>query len=360
MDSTYLIISCLLTSFAITYFGIPSIIEIAELKHLFDTPDSRKNHKKAIPTLGGLAIFAGFVFSVTFWSTQKNIVELQYIISSVIILFFTGVKDDIINIIHYKKLFAQLLVAVILVYFGDIRLTSLYGLFEIYDIPYAASFTLSIIAIIGITNSFNLIDGIDTLAASTGILATLVFGLWFHLTGFTQYAILSFSLLGALSAFYFFNRTPAKIFMGDTGSLLLGMVCSVLAIKFIEFNRLRLELPLFNVTSAPAVATSILIIPLADTLRVFAIRLLRGKSPFHPDRNHIHHILTDLGLSHLKATYLLLIFNVIIVMFNFYFQKLPGELLLTINIIYAFAFSSFFTRKRNLNIVEKVKILKKV
>jgi UDP-N-acetylmuramyl pentapeptide phosphotransferase/UDP-N-acetylglucosamine-1-phosphate transferase len=134
--------------------------------------------------------------------------------------------------------------------------------------------------------------------------------------------------------------------MGDTGSLLLGMVSAILAIKFIEFNRLNVGNTTFSIHSAPAIAISILLIPLSDTIRVFTLRTLQGKSPFSPDRNHIHHILTDLGFCHLRSTAILILFNIFSIGFTFYFKELDGELLLAINIFFVILFSGFFSHQR--------------
>lgn len=338
-----------LTSFLISFLSIPSIIKVANLKHLFDEPESeRKHHKNNVPTLGGLAIFAGFIFSTTFWAKQNEIVELQYIISSLIILFFMGVKDDIINLVAHKKLVGQAIAAFIVVYFADIRLTSLYGIFDIYDIPYSFSIILSLISVIAITNSFNLIDGIDTLAGSIGILSSTCFGIWFLLVGHYQYSIVSASITGALFAFLYYNKTPAKIFMGDTGSLVLGLISAVLAIKFIEFNKNFSGNRTYSIYSVPSVAISILIIPLFDTARVFILRILQGKSPLLPDRNHIHHILTDLNYSHKKSTLILLSINILLVALSYSLQLITrnGELILFINIIIMLIFSFYFSNKR--------------
>lgn len=336
-----------MTSFVICFFAIPSIIKIAEIKNLFDVPDERKKHDKNIPTLGGIGIFAGFIFSMTFWASQGQIVELQYIIASLLILFFMGIKDDIVSLVAHKKLLGQILAACILVFFADIRLASLYGLFEIYHLSFIPSAAISLLAIIGITNSFNLIDGVDTLAGSIGLLAALLFGSWFFLAEKQQYAILAFSLLGSLVAFLKYNRTPAKVFMGDTGSLVVGLACSIMAIKFVEFNRDYQGPKAYQVFSVPAVAVSILIIPLFDTLRVMAIRALQGKSPLSPDRNHIHHVLIDLGYSHHKCVLILLSVNIVLVAMTYLLQKtISGELLLCLNILIMFIFSYVFTRKR--------------
>lgn len=342
-----LTIAAFVTSLTITFFAIPSIIRIAEIKHLFDVPDERKAHITNVPTLGGLAIFAGMIFSLTFWSTQEDIVELQYIISSIIILFFIGMKDDLFNLIAHKKLIGQLAASFILVHWAGIKITNFFGIFGIWELSLIESYIFSIFTLVVITNSLNLIDGIDCLAGSVGIVASLVFGAWYFLANQTQYVILSASLIGSLVAFLYYNRTPAKIFMGDTGSLLVGIVLSILAIKFIEMNRV---LPIDGknkIQSIPVVTIGILIIPLFDTLRVFTIRMLQGKSPFTPDRNHLHHLLIDLGLSHIRATLILIGFNLLIVALVFKMQAVRSEITLSLVLFICLLGSYVLAFKRN-------------
>lgn len=342
----------LLTALCLTLFAIPSIIKVAGIKHLYDEPDTdRKQHKNNVPTLGGLAIFAGLLFSITFWSNQEEILELQYIISSIIILFFLGLKDDIVSLVAWKKLVGQLLAATIIVHFADIRLTTLYGLFGIDAIPTWFSYLLSIFTIIVITNSFNLIDGIDTLAGSTGVLSSTLFGIWFYQYGETQYAILSFSLVGSLIGFLWYNKTPAKIFMGDTGSLIVGLIASILAIKFIELNRVLPKDHIHKILSVPVVTVAILILPLFDTIRVFFIRIKQGKSPFSADRNHIHHILIDLGLSHMFASLCLIVGNFCIAASVYLLQGIKGEWLLAGLILSVFSIIQIMSLKRNKMVV---------
>ena len=319
-----------LTSLLVSFVSIPSIIKIAEIKHLFDEPDDRKQHIHRTPTLGGVAIFAGLIFSLTFWSDQDAIVELQYIISSVILLFFMGIKDDLFNLIAYKKLAGQLLASFILVHWAGIRITTFYGLFGIQDLPIIPTYVLSIFTIVVITNSFNLIDGVDGLAASVGIVASSMFGFWFFSAGVTQYAILASCMVGALLGFLYYNRSPAKIFMGDTGSLIVGVILSILSIKFIEMNRVLDRAHPNKVLVVPVVTLAILVIPLFDTLRVFTIRILQGKSPMSADRNHIHHLLLSLGFSHNQTTLSLVSFNVVVVGLVYYFQFIKGEILLSL------------------------------
>lgn len=323
----------LLTAGGITAFAIPSIIKVAEIKHLFDVPDERKQHKKSVPTLGGMAIFAGMLFAVTFWTDQVQIVELQYIITSLLVLFFIGIKDDLVNLRASKKLMGQILAAAILVHMADVRLTTFYGMFGIRDLPIWFSYAFSIFTCVVITNAFNLIDGIDGLAGSLGIVGATTFGMWYYFLGMTQYTILCSAMVGSLLAFLWFNRSPAKIFMGDTGSMLIGFVMALLAMKFIESVRVLPRDHDYKILSVPVFTCTILIIPLFDTLRVFLIRMSQGKSPFHPDRNHIHHILIDLGMTHMQATFGLVLFNVSMIFMIFFLQGVKGEFLLVLILV---------------------------
>lgn len=352
-----LFLASLLTSMAITFMAIPSIIKIAEIKHLFDEPDHRKTHKTRVPTLGGLAIFAGMIFSLTFWSSQKEIVELQYIISSIIILFFIGMKDDLFNLVAYKKLLGQLTASFILVHWAGIRVTSFFGIFGIHELSLVQSYCFSIFTMVVITNSFNLIDGIDCLAGSVGVLAAGIFGGWYFMADQTQYVVLSASLVGSLLGFLYYNRTPAKIFMGDTGSLMVGIVLSILAIKFIEMNRLIPLNGANKIRGIPVVTIGILIIPLFDTLRVFTIRMLQGKSPFSPDRNHLHHLLTDLDLSHIKATSILIGFNICIVALVFSLQGTRSEIVLSIILSICLTCSYLLANIRNKRRKTKIQVI---
>lgn len=317
----YDIILSFITAFTLTYFAIPSIIHIAKIKHLCDEPGDRRSHSEAIPTLGGIAIFAGVIFSIVMWTPFSVFGDLQYILCAFIIIFLIGAKDDIDPIDPYKKFIGQIGAATILVFKSNIKLTSLYGMFGVYDIHEYISIPLSIFTILVIINSFNLIDGINGLSGSIGTLISVLLGTWFLLIDRMDYAIVAFAMAGAVIAFLKYNFTPAKIFMGDTGSLLIGLVCSILIIKFIELHK---ELPLhpFRVNAVPAVAIGIMILPLFDTLRVFVTRAMRGNSPFHPDRRHIHHLLIDSGLTHMQATAILVFVNIMFILLAISFQNI--------------------------------------
>lgn len=318
----YQIILAFLTAFALTYNAIPSIIRIARIKNLVDEPGERRSHSVSTPSLGGIGIFAGVLFSIILWTPFEDFGDLQYILCSFIIIFLIGAKDDIDPVPPYKKLIGEILAAAILVFKSNVKLTSFYGLFGIYKLPEIVAVLFTIFAILVIINAFNLIDGINGLSGSIGTLIASTLGVWFYLTNHQEFATLSFALAGSTIAFLKYNITPAKIFMGDTGALLLGIVCSILVIKFIELHNVLPHNHPFAFKSVPAVAIGILILPLFDTLRVFVTRALNGKSPLHPDRTHIHHLLIDSGLSHMQATYLLLSVNIGFIALVFTLQKI--------------------------------------
>jgi UDP-GlcNAc:undecaprenyl-phosphate GlcNAc-1-phosphate transferase len=335
-----------ITSFALTYLAIPSIIHVAIKKNLFDEPGDRRSHTVRTPSLGGIAIFAGTLFSIILWTPFKHFGDMQYILCAFIIIFLIGVKDDIDPISPSKKFLGELFAAGILVFRANIRLTSLYGFFGIYDLPEFISIALSIFTIIVIINAFNLIDGINGLSASIGILICSVLGVWFYLVDSIEISVVAFALCGALIAFLKYNVTPAKIFMGDTGALLLGLICSILTIKFIEQHNDLIGSE-YTFASAPSVAIAILILPLFDTLRVFTLRLMEGKSPFNPDRKHIHHILIDAGMTHMQATGLLLLFNALFIFLAFLLQGIGNMKLLLLILSLAFILTQWASSLAN-------------
>lgn len=311
------------TAFTLTYFAIPSIIRVALAKNLCDEPGERSSHSIRTPSLGGIAIFSGSIFSIVLWTPFFQFSNLQYILCAFILLFLVGAKDDIAPIAVSKKLVAQFLAATILILKSDISLHSLYGVFGSDSTLHpVVSYFVSMLTILFIINSFNLLDGIDGLAGSAGMLILSTLGCWFFLVQRMEFATVAFATSGALAAFLRYNISPAKIFMGDTGSLFIGIVSAILIIKFIDLDYALPASTPFRIDNIPAVAIGILILPIFDTLRVFITRILRGKSPFKPDRRHIHHLLIDFGFSHLQATGILLFINAVFIVLAFTFHNL--------------------------------------
>lgn len=289
-----------LVAFCISFYSIPKVIKTAKLKKLFDDPDNhRKIHTEPIPSLGGVAIFGGFILSLLLVGVIDTANSMQYYIFTFIVVFFYGLKDDILGLSPQQKFLGQVLAAGILVWKGNILITNLHGFLGIHQIDLTLSYLLTGFTIIVIMNAYNLIDGIDGLAATISIITAVVFGVFFYAIGDYNYALIGFAFASSVFAFLIFNFQPAKIFMGDTGSMLCGVVNAILVLHFIEVANGKTVL---NLSCSPALGFGILIMPLLDTLRVFSIRILHGKSPFYPDRNHLHHILLDRGLSHKTIT----------------------------------------------------------
>ncbi len=300
----YLLLAAILAFFT-THCTIPAVIRVAREKHLIEEPNSRSSHAHMTPCLGGIAIFASLsiVSLLVAHLSQATAGKSHLILPSLVILFFIGLKDDILVIDPYKKLVAQLIAAGLLVACADIRIGSLFGLFGVYELPYLVSFVLTIFIFVVVINSYNLVDGIDGLAGSLGMVAALAFGAYFYVIGVVWATVLCATLVGSLLSFLHFNFSESnKVFMGDNGSLIVGFVLATLAVTFIQVNETGNPFPIAN---APTVAIILLAIPLFDALRVFSQRLIAGQAPFRADRNHVHHFLIDRGLSHRKATLLL-------------------------------------------------------
>jgi len=295
----------------ITSVAIPSILHVARARHLYDDLGHfRKQHDHGIPRLGGVAIFVSFIITVLAFGIFDSSFSPSYLIVPSIILFVTGLKDDLSGVNSSTKFIMQIVIALILAVPGDIRLTSMYGVLGVYDLPYVLSVILTVLVMLLVINSFNLIDGIDGLAGTTGIIANGSFSVLFIYMHHYELAVISLAIVGAIGGFLRFNITPAKIFMGDTGSLLIGLVSVVMAIKIIEIDKITGIVNATDITSMPALIVAILIGPIFDTVRIFIVRITNGASPFVADRNHIHHRMLRLGLTHLQTTFILATFNI--------------------------------------------------
>jgi UDP-N-acetylmuramyl pentapeptide phosphotransferase/UDP-N-acetylglucosamine-1-phosphate transferase len=332
-------------AFIITFLAIPVVLQVAEQKKLYDIPDERKVHTRPVSSLGGVGIFGGFLLAALLSIQGYLNPEFQYFFAAALVIFFLGLRDDIMILSATKKFIGQIIAASILIHLGGIRLDSMFGLFGFEQVSEGFGLAVSYLTIIVVINSFNLIDGVDGLAASLGILSMLVFGIYFFVIDHQAYALLAFSMAGSLIAFMIFNHHPAKIFMGDSGSLMIGLVNSILVIKFI--NVASTPFVTVPVASAVAIGFAILIVPLLDTLRVFSIRIVNGRSPFTPDRNHVHHLLLDRGLSHAAVTFTCVMINIAFILMAWLGKDLgPNYLLLSLLLI-AFAGLGILYSRRN-------------
>ncbi|MEL6924419.1 MAG: MraY family glycosyltransferase [Bacteroidota bacterium] len=309
-----------LTAFCLAFLVFPTIIKIARNKQLCDQPNHRSSHRKSTPSLGGLGVFFGLTISVFFWSEAVTPL-LQYLLCAVMLITAVGLNDDIQTMQPLRKLVVQAVAILLVIYFGELRIHSLHGFFGITELPVAISYGFTLLFMLTVINGFNLIDGINGLAGSVALISGVVFGAWFYANGVADAALVAVALSGAALAFLFFNVTPAKIFLGDTGSLLIGLLLAVLGVQLLEAPLATMLAP----ANTPAMLLAMLILPLFDTCRVFILRLYRGQSPFLPDRNHLHHLLIDMGYSHMRAAGLLVMANVLMLVVAILLQPLAIE-----------------------------------
>jgi UDP-N-acetylmuramyl pentapeptide phosphotransferase/UDP-N-acetylglucosamine-1-phosphate transferase len=320
MNISWLVIS-FVAALIVGFVSIPKVVKIAIKKDLVAKPNHRTSHTGRIPNVGGISIFISFILAFLFASNFTLDNRMQFLIFTVVILFFVGLYDDIMIISARRKLVGELIGIAGMIFMGGFRLTNLHGFFGVYEITYFSSVLLTFFVTVVIINAINLIDGIDGLASGVGMLISLFFGIYFYLIDNEQLAVVSFSLLGALVPFFIYNvfAKRSKIFMGDAGALVLGVILSVLTISFNEVNISAKST--YHIINVPMVSICLLVLPMFDTIRVFTIRIVQKKSPFSPDKNHLHHMFLALGYNHKQSTGILLLINVIYIGVGLLFQN---------------------------------------
>jgi UDP-N-acetylmuramyl pentapeptide phosphotransferase/UDP-N-acetylglucosamine-1-phosphate transferase len=297
--------------------SIPSILYVSHDKQLMAEPEDRSSHRKATPTLGGVAIFLSLMLVMTFIGAFLDTKVILLVMGAITILFFFGLKDDLATISVSTKLLGEMAAICLLVFFTDTRILSLSGIFGIYELSYTVSIVLSIFVFLLVINAFNLIDGIDGLAGGVGLVGCAVMGVFFFLYNQTSLAIIAAGLLGTIVAFLRFNFSVSrKLFMGDTGSLVIGFLMAFLCISFVKYHQGSEVMSFYN--SAPVFVFAVLFYPIADTTRIFFLRLFKYKrNPFTADRNHIHHHYTNLGYSHRRSSFYIVTINLFIIVFAY-------------------------------------------
>ncbi|MDL1913681.1 MAG: undecaprenyl/decaprenyl-phosphate alpha-N-acetylglucosaminyl 1-phosphate transferase [Bergeyella sp.] len=330
------IILSFIFTFLICFYSTPSIIRISKLKNLMDLPGERSVHQNKIPNLGGVTIFYAIGICASIFAYELFDIY-KFLFSSLLILLYVGVMDDIIVIKVRKKFLAQVLVSFLTVIGSDVRIKSMFGLFGIYELNYYVSVAFTIFSFVGLINAFNLIDGIDGLAGSYAILSSFFFGISFLRLGSYYYplVILSVIIVASVLAFLHYNLSnyrSIKIFMGDTGSMILGFLLAFMAFCFIDIfiNKKDVETPKYHLMSAPIISMAILILPIIDTLNVIIVRLRQKRLPFEADRSHIHHKLLTLGLSHRMSTFYILVYYVFVVLVAYFLRHLENTTLLVV------------------------------
>ncbi len=312
----------------ISFLFFPVLIKILRQWKLYDSPGDHKIHTSFTPSLGGVAVFVGALFALLISLSLKNWMDSKYFFISIALMFFIGLRDDVLALTPKQKLYSQFLPVFLLVFLNQVTLNSSYGLIDLPFIPQWIIWVISVLTLVILTNAYNLIDGLDGLAGSIGIICLTFFGLWFHSVGEETLSLISMTFAGPLVAFLFFNWQPSKIFMGDTGALMIGFLLSFMVIRFINLNY---DLPIdhpakFQASISTAVA--VVIIPVFDTLRVIILRMRKMQSPFKADKNHLHHQFLNLGFSHSKAVLFIAAINLIFIMLAWLLRSQSDRLIL--------------------------------
>ncbi len=320
-------------SFLISFLLFPVVIKIFKQLSWFDTPGTHKIHSASVPSMGGVAILMGASLALLMILPFQQWINYRYFFIAVALMFLIGLRDDVLALSPRQKLFSQLLPVFVLVFLDKSILGSLYGLFGDTTFPIWLAYGVSLFTVVIITNAYNLADGIDGLAATIGILATLFFGVWFYLAGHPYLSLIALCFAGALIAFILFNWQPSSIFMGDTGALMVGLLLSFLAIRFINLNyALETENP-YRFTASISTALAVLIVPIFDTLRVIILRLKMGQSPFRADRKHLHHRLLAMGMTHAEAVKWLALMNLVFIFLVIALKPLPDLVMLPLLVL---------------------------
>lgn len=316
-----------ITAWVISYISLPVIINISNVKGLLAVPSDRCSHIKRTPNLGGVGIFMGFTLTFTAFGSLFNIGANYNLIGSLIVLFFLGLKDDILALSARTKFIVQFAVGLLVTLSSQMSINSLYGFFGIYEIGFVPAVALTTFVYLVVINSYNLIDGIDGLASIVALCFLSVCSLLFYIANATTLLVISVSLMGSIIAFLQYNFSKRKkIFMGDTGSMIVGFLLSFLVINIL--NQKEIDLGFFSYQTNPILLIALLFYPLLDTARIFFVRIfILKKSPFSADSNHIHHKLLSLGFKHYQislfvglVTMLLVFFSLVLVHYTLYFQ----------------------------------------
>jgi UDP-N-acetylmuramyl pentapeptide phosphotransferase/UDP-N-acetylglucosamine-1-phosphate transferase len=289
-------------SFAMTLIILPILIRFAKANQLYVPINYRRIHHRNISALGGLAIFASPVLSFVLFSDIVNFPDYRYIFGSGLLMYMMGFYDDLYEVRYGVKILVQTVAAAMLVFLAGVYI---HFLQHYIAAPYgllADQFTTLALMLL-IINAYNLIDGIDMSAALVGFVVLSFLGVWFSLLDQFDYGMALLALAASLLAFMVYNYTPARIFMGDTGTMSIGLLMSFSLIKFDEINTLVHNA--YSFQHAPAISFSLMSLIVFDLIRVGANRVLHAKSPFSPDKTHIHHWLIAINPSHVVGAFII-------------------------------------------------------
>lgn len=313
MELTLYYITLFVVSLLSTWWIFKKVLRIAKLKNIVDNPDERKLQRVPVPVLGGIAVFFGMSVAFAAAGLIYDVSSMFAMVCVMVIMLYIGTMDDIIGLTPKVRFVFEILVVLLLIYCNNNCIDNFHGLWGVYGVPRWFAVPLTVFACVGIINAINLIDGVNGLSSGFSIITSLIFGITFIVTGDVSSASLAILAIGALIPFFFHNvfGKKSKMFIGDGGTLLMGTIMSVFVINAIKSGS---TIALFTPANFGVVpfTLALLVIPVFDTLRVMTARIVRGTSPFNPDKTHLHHLLLDLHFSHVGTTATEILFNLFV------------------------------------------------
>lgn len=319
-----------LTAFSVGFLITPIIISILRKAKIGDAPGGRKIHKKFTPSMGGIGFVTATFITLAIWGWQFPLPDIRFLFGAIALMFIVGLRDDMVELKAKHKLAGQFVAVLLVVVAGDIRIKDFHGFLGVDEIPLLISYAFSSFVLLALTNAFNLIDGLDGLAGTIASISLALLGSWFYIQGLGSYAVLSFSLLGGVLAFMAFNWHPAKIFMGDTGSLTLGFALGSLVVAFMENNATLPQGAFLKIEPAFTAGIVLMIYPLYDMARVFTRRISQGKHPMTADKSHVHHFLMRMGLKHNEVALCLGVLQLSLILLVFILSDFSDNIVLPV------------------------------
>lgn len=345
-----------LLAFLGTLWIHPKVLKIAILKNLVDNPDARKLQRNPVPVMGGIAVFFGITIGLCCSQAIFNSPSTFMLISAMLIMLYTGTIDDIIDLSPAIRFIIEIIVIAWLMYTSKSSINCFWGLWGIATIPQWAAYALTIFAAVGIINAINLIDGVNGLSSGFCFMSSVLFAIFFYITGNETMTTLALSAAGAIVPFFLHNvfGQSTRMFIGDGGTLVIGTMMAMFVMNILDVNSGSILLAANGVGLIPF-TLAVLAIPIFDTLRVMSTRILNRKSPFHPDKTHLHHMFIDLGFSHIGTTVSILSVNFLIVVAWFISYRMGASIetqlyvVVALSILMTFIFYWFAKRQLERN-----------
>ena len=351
MNEIFHILIPALIAFTCTSWIHPYVLKMAKEKNIVDNPDARKLQRVPIPILGGLTVVFGILSGLMAVNLSGDFFDLFPVFASIIIILIVGLMDDMISLSPKVRFIVEIILVLYLISMTGWQLNDFHGLWGLEVIPNYISVPLTVFACVGIINAINLIDGVDGYSSGYSIVSCSLFGVMFYELGNIRMVALAAIVAASLLPFFLHNvfGKRSKMFIGDAGTLPLGIIFSTFVITILSAN-LHIEITQVNLGLIPF-TLAVLCVPVFDTLRVMSTRIVRGKSPFSPDKTHLHHLFIELGYSHIGTTLSIIAMNLFVVLCWFFTYKCGLSIDMQLYIVIAlgafvtFIFYSFIKRQ---------------